>query len=390
MSATGFFAAVFGAVGTIVVIGQSPFDCPVVSSPIVESCNSTSATATTCRYYVENLQAFTTPLHRTCNAFCNQQGLTCGAMHDTQGLYTAFPRHIGCHHSSCSGNCGFIGRPRDFLSDVSSTCTDGSQACVELGMRACNYLVATGRECWGFAVHRGWGVQMYNNQAVSEGLCSGDEGLQGNGAWNTWRRNLDVCAAESSHACDYIGDADDTDWVCECNKTTAAPTQAPSVATITTVTTQTTHTGPAMDLRDVQTSINTILSQQDAQDADIRSLQAATAEIARLNATVQALLAQSNTHGDQLSTIRAGISQGLGRLPFLSPPADPTDPAQPCPIGSSGDQCQPAVLGNANGTLSLQALGGSVFLNTRTCGSFDPCDVREAIRQVILALNDLG
>lgn len=54
---------------------------------------------------------------------------------------------------------------------------------------------------------------MYNNDAASEGLCTGDAGLQQNGAWNTWRRNLDVCAVESSHSCDYIGDAEDTDWV---------------------------------------------------------------------------------------------------------------------------------------------------------------------------------
>ena len=90
-----------------------------------------------------------------------------------------------------SGNLGFIGRPKDFLNDVTTKCTDGGAACIELGKRACDATT----ECWGFAVHgvqrsrKGWGVQIYDQKASNTNKCNGKYGLQENFEWTTYKKS---------------------------------------------------------------------------------------------------------------------------------------------------------------------------------------------------------
>jgi len=100
--------------------------------------------------------------------------------------YCTVQSHVGCHQGS--QNMGYLGRPKDFLSDYNSHCTSGGQECVDVGERACESM----SNCWGFAVHTGWGVQMYDSNAAT---CSGTEGLQANGAWTTYKRGACVTVA---------------------------------------------------------------------------------------------------------------------------------------------------------------------------------------------------
>ena len=70
-----------------------------------------------------------------------------------------------------------IGTPKDFLSTYDGDCTDGSLTCVEKGKGACDAIIKTGGECYGFGVHRGWGVQIYNAKAANRLVCNKDDGL---------------------------------------------------------------------------------------------------------------------------------------------------------------------------------------------------------------------
>jgi len=99
------------------------------------------------------------------------------------GQYCMMQRHIGCQKGSW--NVGYLGRPKDFLWG-SDSCTSGGEECVKLGERACENMSA----CWGFAVHAGWGVQMYDSNAAT---CSGMEGLQANDAWTTYKKGTCIC-----------------------------------------------------------------------------------------------------------------------------------------------------------------------------------------------------
>ena len=56
--------------------------------------------------------------------------------------------------------------------------------CIELGKRACD----ANTDCWGFAVHKGWGVQIYNSEASNIDLCNGKYGLQENSGWTTYKK----------------------------------------------------------------------------------------------------------------------------------------------------------------------------------------------------------
>jgi len=107
------------------------------------------------------------------------------------GQYEHISDHIGCHYKH---NLGYIGRPMDFLSDVSSRCEGGDSKCIELGKIACD----TNPECWGFGVHHGWGVQLYNDKAMDTRYCNGIYGLLRNTHWDTYRKKNGACADKSS------------------------------------------------------------------------------------------------------------------------------------------------------------------------------------------------
>ena len=98
------------------------------------------------------------------------------------GAYEKVDGHIKCY---IGGNQGIIGRPKDFLNDVSSKCTGGGADCIELGKRACD----AETDCWGFAVNNGWGVQIYNSKASNTDKCNGKYGLQENSDWTTYKKS---------------------------------------------------------------------------------------------------------------------------------------------------------------------------------------------------------
>ena len=82
-------------------------------------------------------------------------------------------------------NLGLIGRPKDILSDVSTECKDGVAACIDLARRACEATT----DCWGFAIHKPWGVQIYNSKAANKNLCTGKYGLiGGKSSWTTFKK----------------------------------------------------------------------------------------------------------------------------------------------------------------------------------------------------------
>ena len=68
---------------------------------------------------------------------------------------------------------------------MSTTCTDGGATCIELGKRACDSIT----DCWGFAVHMGWGVQIYDSKASNCDKCNGRYGLQESSDWTTYKKN---------------------------------------------------------------------------------------------------------------------------------------------------------------------------------------------------------
>ena len=91
--------------------------------------------------------------------------------------------HIGCHLNG--KNLGLIGT--QFLSDDSSKCTSGKSECFVLGKRACDGGLF-GDNCWGFAVHTGGGVQIYDSRAANTNACSGKYGLMNNAYWTTFKK----------------------------------------------------------------------------------------------------------------------------------------------------------------------------------------------------------
>jgi len=108
------------------------------------------------------------------------------------GAYDKVDGHIGCHSG---GNLGFIGRPRDFLNDVSSKCTGGDKKNLMFHLE--ESLNSVCRTCWGFAVHNGWGVQIYNSKASNTDKCNGKYGLQENSDWTTYKKSSDCPVLEN-------------------------------------------------------------------------------------------------------------------------------------------------------------------------------------------------
>ena len=97
--------------------------------------------------------------------------------------YEKVDGHLGCTVNGV--NLGLIGRPKDILSDVSTECKDGVAACFDLAKRACDAIT----DCWGFAIHKSWGVQIYNSKAANKNLCNGKYGLQdGKSSWTTFKK----------------------------------------------------------------------------------------------------------------------------------------------------------------------------------------------------------
>mmetsp|Transcript_18656 Transcript_18656/g.55310 ORF Transcript_18656/g.55310 Transcript_18656/m.55310 type:complete len:316 (-) Transcript_18656:101-1048(-) len=315
--------------------------------------------------------------------------MDCGGMYDTQSSYNRINDHIGCHSRSCpNSNCGFIGRPRDFLPDVTSTCGRGqSTQCIALGMAACDLLNARGQDCWGFGVHNGWGVQVYNSNASNAGGCTGSNNLQQNGAWDTFRRTASACAppASSRHSCDFLGDVSDQSWTCDCVPRTAAPTQQPTLPTTTTATTATTHTA----LQDQNRSIRALFASQQTQQTEIDrigpQIAALVSTVAQLGATVTAMSAAQAAQVSTTAAAQSRIVAALGALPTMvasAPPANVT-----CPGPDS--RCTPQVVAGNDGSLTLTAAAARVTIDTAAC-SVDVCDLRASLRQVVSAFNTLG
>ena len=84
-----------------------------------------------------------------------------------------------------SNNLGMMGRPVDLLDSVHSPCKGGGPKCKELGKSSCDMIP----DCWGFAIHAGWGIQIYNSSASNPSLCTGRYGLKPNNRWKTFRKS---------------------------------------------------------------------------------------------------------------------------------------------------------------------------------------------------------
>ena len=119
-------------------------------------------------------------------------------------FYTKHAQRIGCHdfdghnNEGKTLNPGFIGMPRDFLSNYNSICKGASLTCVEKGKEACDAIISTGGDCYGFAVNKDFGVQMYNAKAVNKLVCNKDDGLHTNPGWDVYQRN-GSCAFSNWH-----------------------------------------------------------------------------------------------------------------------------------------------------------------------------------------------
>ena len=105
-------------------------------------------------------------------------------------FYEEISKHIGCHSDS-KINLGMMGRPGDLLDSVHYPCKDKGPKCEEVGKRSCDMIP----DCWGFAVYKGWSIQIYNSSASNPSLCTGRYGLKPNNNWKTFRkskRNIDA------------------------------------------------------------------------------------------------------------------------------------------------------------------------------------------------------
>ena len=130
--------------------------CLQVSDPDVSLCTASGVPSGTCRYNIAELSNYTaTRGPRTCSTFCNSINMDCGGMYSTAASYEQVSAHIGCHASQCGGNCGYIGRPMNFLPNHNQPCRNNNAQCVALGVAACDYMTQNGQQCWGFAVHNG-------------------------------------------------------------------------------------------------------------------------------------------------------------------------------------------------------------------------------------------
>ena len=102
-------------------------------------------------------------------------------------LYEAVKKHIGCCLKNCktdARNLGLIGHPKDLLDDVDLKCTEGVAKCAEFGKRSCDRI----QDCWGFAIHKGLDVKIYNSSASNPSMCWGTHGLRPNAAWTTFKK----------------------------------------------------------------------------------------------------------------------------------------------------------------------------------------------------------
>lgn len=362
--------------------------CPTITNPLVSQC-TLNVPGGRCRYYINSLTNLTRAHgSRSCATFCNRFNMDCAAQYDTTGAYRRYGGWIGCHHSSCGGNqnCGMIGRPRDFLPGYNSVCR-GGQSCVTIGQRACDYLVATGQECWGFGIHNSWGVQIYSPAASDSSLCNSNTGLRTNRDWNTYERVTTPCNSlpiESRHSCDFIGDSADPDWTCDCVPRTPSPTTAPTNPTTTTTVTATTITA----FQGVNRSLNAILSVQQSQqvvlDSVVPALSTLSATMSSLQSSQVSMAAAQSLMSATNAGVASRISAALSALPSIMLPAVPT--AYTCP----GDpECAPQITTTATGDINVAAVAGEIRLQGSTC-SVDPCELRESLRQVINAFNNLG
>lgn len=106
--------------------------------------------------------------------------------------YKKHPSRIGCHHSR--RNLGFIGRPKHFISSYNSKCVGATTACYNKGVQACDKINSgTPGKCVGFAMHRRWGVQMYDSRTINKDLCQAEDGLAFNRDWTFYM--VETCHA---------------------------------------------------------------------------------------------------------------------------------------------------------------------------------------------------
>ena len=105
--------------------------------------------------------------------------------------YELIPNHNGCMENS--ERIGHIGKPKDFLSNVSSPCLTGDAVCLDLGLEACDKTLS----CEGFSIYSGVhpnmhnSVIMYNSTAYNESNPCGYNtkyGLSYNSLWNMYKK----------------------------------------------------------------------------------------------------------------------------------------------------------------------------------------------------------
>lgn len=226
----------------------------------------------------------------------------------------------------------------------------------------------------------GWGVQIYDANATNGALCSGSGGLVANRGWDTYQRIHRPCNSTGNPVrhCDYIGDVADEDWTCDCRPRTAPPTP---MATMTTTTTATTHTA----MQDSHRQITALLSVQAQQQASIQQL---TATVATLTASMGAATSTQQQQTQTIAQTQSRITAALNALPAIIAPPVPTTVTCDGSATQSAD-CTPTVQAVPGGGLNINARGSRVYFQGSTC-SVDPCDLRESLRQVIGAFNNLG
>jgi len=107
---------------------------------------------------------------------------------DVPVSYQIINKFIGCHDAS-GKVLGMIGTPQQILG-TANVCEGTSQMseCIAYAKSACDSLVESGQECWGFAVSQKLDVQMYNSKASDYSVCDADNGLKSHPEWTSYRR----------------------------------------------------------------------------------------------------------------------------------------------------------------------------------------------------------
>lgn len=170
---------------------------------------------------------------------------------------------------------------------------------------------------------------------------------------------------------------------------TAQPTSSPTASTTTTIT-ATTHTA----LQDTRRDVNTLMSQQQsmivATESQLQSMTAAQLSTAAVTAsTIASLRSQLEMQQTQIAAV---VSAGRTAASMIPPvQADTADGSQ-CPPTAEGipSTCNPTIQALDNGNVVLQTgAAGRVLLNTGSCGSVDPCALRQVVRQLVSAVQNL-